>query len=459
MDGDGDIDLVTGEHRGPNKKVQVWENSGKVSFKLHLIDQGKENHLGTLLADMDNDGDMDMLGIAWDDFQYLHLWRNDAVSKTAESTQPKPDGYYIPVKVEAVDNGYISKPIEIEINFSELIKKPFDENSIKVAEVDSAGSIIDESVSFQFDKADNYDASTNASGTLIFVMKGQTPAGSTRNYRVYFNKGDFWPSDMVAKQVIVIDNFMDAKENCFQIVTSNASYYFDKTGSGFTSITDLNRKDWIGYNRGGRSAGEFRGIPNLRGAGFHPGRGEGKLESKIISEGPLKVKILSETEDRKWGSIWEIYPDYAKMTLFKKGDDPYYFLYEGVPGGKLDMDTDFWVKSDGTKGPASQSWQGDLAAPEWVYFVDGKSKRALYLVNHTDDTLDDTYRPMKENMTVFGFGRSVNVKGRSIGVIDDAPRSFTIGFVEDSDFSNAKTIITSAYHQPDVSFGTAKKIK
>jgi len=462
MDGDGDIDLVTGEHRGPNKKVQVWENSGKVSFKLHLIDQGKENHLGTLLADMDNDGDMDMLGIAWDDFQYLHLWRNDAISKAAESAQPKPDGYYIPVKVEAVGSEYVDKPVETDINFGELIKKPFDENSIKVAEVDSGGSIIDGSVTFQFDKAENYDAGTNAKGTLIFVMKGRTPAGSTRNYRVYFTDGGFKlikPSDMIASQVSVIDDVIDAEENCFKIITQNAIYYFDERGSGFTSILDMSRKDWIGYKRGGRSAGEFRGIPNLRGADFHPGRGEGKLESKIISSGPLKVKILSETEDRKWGSIWEIYPYYAKMTLFKKGDDPYYFLYEGTPGGKLDMDTDFWVKSDGMKGPASQSWDGDLIGPEWVYFVDGKSKRALYLVNHTDDTLDDTYRPMKGNMTVFGFGRSVNVKGRSIGVIDDAPRSFTIGFSENSDFEKAKTIITSAYTEPVVSVGSPKRIK
>jgi hypothetical protein len=28
---------------------------------------------------MDNDGDLDIISAAWDNYQYLHLWRNDAV--------------------------------------------------------------------------------------------------------------------------------------------------------------------------------------------------------------------------------------------------------------------------------------------------------------------------------------------------------------------------------------------
>jgi len=42
-------------------------------------DRGKESHLGALLADMDNDGDLDIVSAAWDNYQYLHLWRNDAI--------------------------------------------------------------------------------------------------------------------------------------------------------------------------------------------------------------------------------------------------------------------------------------------------------------------------------------------------------------------------------------------
>ncbi len=79
MDRDGDIDLITCEHKGPNEKVQIFENDGKGGFTEHIFDRGKEGHLGMRVADMDNDGDLDITSIAWDDFPYLHLWRNDAI--------------------------------------------------------------------------------------------------------------------------------------------------------------------------------------------------------------------------------------------------------------------------------------------------------------------------------------------------------------------------------------------
>lgn len=79
MDRDGDTDIIVNEHRG-DKKLQIWENDGKGNFTAHLISQGKEGHLGAQVADMDNDGDLDILSICWDDYPYLHLWRNDAIS-------------------------------------------------------------------------------------------------------------------------------------------------------------------------------------------------------------------------------------------------------------------------------------------------------------------------------------------------------------------------------------------
>ncbi|MBN2763199.1 MAG: VCBS repeat-containing protein, partial [Bacteroidales bacterium] len=82
IDHDGDMDIVTGEHKGKAKRIFVLENDGKGKFLTHVIDHSnKESHLGTLLFDMDSDGDLDILSIAWDDYRYLHLWRNDAIRK------------------------------------------------------------------------------------------------------------------------------------------------------------------------------------------------------------------------------------------------------------------------------------------------------------------------------------------------------------------------------------------
>lgn len=74
---DGDIDLLTCEHKGPNLELQLWLNDGKGNFTKQLIDKGKESHLGVQIKDMDNDGDIDIVSIGWDHYQFVHLWRND----------------------------------------------------------------------------------------------------------------------------------------------------------------------------------------------------------------------------------------------------------------------------------------------------------------------------------------------------------------------------------------------
>lgn len=81
MDRDGDYDIITCEHKGPQgkQKLQIFENDGKGNFTERVADRGKESHLGALVTDMDNDGDLDIVSAAWDYYKYLHLWRNDAI--------------------------------------------------------------------------------------------------------------------------------------------------------------------------------------------------------------------------------------------------------------------------------------------------------------------------------------------------------------------------------------------
>ncbi|MBN1479243.1 VCBS repeat-containing protein [candidate division KSB1 bacterium] len=81
IDNDGDIDIVTNMHKGESLATQVWENNGTGEFTKHVVDTGKEMHLGAQLIDIDNDGDLDIVGHAWDNYQFLHLWRNDAIKK------------------------------------------------------------------------------------------------------------------------------------------------------------------------------------------------------------------------------------------------------------------------------------------------------------------------------------------------------------------------------------------
>jgi hypothetical protein len=84
LDNDGDLDLVTCEHKGKEFRLMLFLNNGKGTFTMHLADKGHESHLGTRLADLDSDGDLDIVSIAWDNHEYLHVWRNDAIENEAK---------------------------------------------------------------------------------------------------------------------------------------------------------------------------------------------------------------------------------------------------------------------------------------------------------------------------------------------------------------------------------------
>jgi hypothetical protein len=70
MDGDGDLDVVVGEHNYENPstaRLLVFENLDGmgVSWKPHVVYTGDEHHDGTQLVDIDGDGDLDIISIGW----------------------------------------------------------------------------------------------------------------------------------------------------------------------------------------------------------------------------------------------------------------------------------------------------------------------------------------------------------------------------------------------------------
>ncbi|MEX2233174.1 MAG: VCBS repeat-containing protein [Cyclobacteriaceae bacterium] len=85
MDSDGDQDIITAEHKGPEPRMQIWQNDGKGNFSANKIDKGKESHLGARVADLNGDGAMEILSIGWDKHKYLHLWRNDGLTAPPSS--------------------------------------------------------------------------------------------------------------------------------------------------------------------------------------------------------------------------------------------------------------------------------------------------------------------------------------------------------------------------------------
>jgi hypothetical protein len=81
MDQDGDVDLVTNEHKGSEHKTEIYLNDGKANFTVQLVGTGHEMHLGAKCFDLDSDGDQEIIGVGWDHYQTLHLYRNDALKR------------------------------------------------------------------------------------------------------------------------------------------------------------------------------------------------------------------------------------------------------------------------------------------------------------------------------------------------------------------------------------------
>jgi hypothetical protein len=86
MNGDGRPDLVMAEHRGA-LRMSIWNNTGSGRFVEQTVGEGMESHLGAQVVDLDTDGDLDIVSIAWDAPETIHVWRNEAVSKDEDRDQ------------------------------------------------------------------------------------------------------------------------------------------------------------------------------------------------------------------------------------------------------------------------------------------------------------------------------------------------------------------------------------
>jgi len=483
VDRDGDIDLVVGEHemQGPknlplpkDEKVIIYENNGKGTFTPRVVDQGKESHLGTQLSDLDGDGDLDIVSIAWREPKYLHLWRNDAIKasgKSGSKSTGQTRKYALPIVIGA--NGYIrqDKPVEVQVNFSAVLMQAgisaasFSEKSLQLVETDAAGEIVDMQVPFQFDKAPEFDPGKKAMGSLVLLMQGITAPGRSRHFMLYFDDQDH-PVNIATKFVSIRDTAEYEGYAAYKISTPSASYYYHSSSGGFASIIDKEGRDWVSYHPDEEPVsgfkGRYRGIPNIAPPELHPGSPEPKKSTRILNQGPVRISLLTETEDKKWSARWDIYPGYATMTLLQKGPEPYWMLYEGTPGGEFNV-KDYWVRSDGTKEimePYSMKgqWTGHLPTPKWVYFGDHQIDRVLYYIHHEDYPNEDVlWHAGEGGMTVFGFGRGPTQDNWQ--QLTEVPAHLTLGFAEQGKFTHVSERINDSYKPLKISVGALIKLK
>jgi hypothetical protein len=231
-----------------------------------------------------------------------------------------------------------------------------------------------------------------------------------------------WRND-ANNRIEITDGIFDEGQECFQIETPFATFFLQKENGGFSSILDKNGTDWINFTNSdlphgpALAASAYRGMPNLlnrcefKGAG-HPGF-KSCLSKKLNDSTICFISTHGEIE-----FTWTFTSSMAYLTMLKPGTTcPYWFLYEGTPGGKYDPFNQFWGtdKSGFTNTcPDLLQKTGIQGNWNWIYFGDRCTNTVMALSQAYPDDHPDLMSYMgntasgvlsPDGMVVFGFGR------------------------------------------------------
>ncbi|MBV8782267.1 MAG: hypothetical protein JO353_12800, partial [Phycisphaerae bacterium] len=381
--------------------------------------------------------------------------------------------FSIPITVNSGSYARTDEPVDNSINFTSAISSaggsgPLVANSIRVVEVDGSGNVIDSNVPYQFNHASGFDANTNASGDLIIQMSGATAANTARHYKVQFATSGSFTAPTFTNQVSLNTSATDSVGFGADAITNNTATYFVQQGTGgISEILDSNNNDWVGFNNSAGSAGLFRGVPNMGvTGGLHPSNGTNypnvTATTTVVNSGPLETTINVVSSDGNVNVTYAFYNNFVRATVNSETESPnYWFLYEGTPGGTFST-SDKLVTSDGANQTLDQSYDatngiggGNTTTGQWASFQSQGENRFIYFAQNTQDTIEDSYFDLNNEMTVFGFGRTLDPNTGGARV-ESGTKMFTFGIANGN--STAATTINGQYRDLSVTPGSATEL-
>jgi hypothetical protein len=221
----------------------------------------------------------------------------------------------------------------------------------------------------------------------------------------------------------------------FEIHTPTANYWLVKSSAALASITDTSGVQWINFSSGFRSE---RGVPNLGGC-CQPGN-PAKMGLPAMSTvidpafipSTTHLRLVSKSDDGSYWLVWDFFQTHFTLTINRAGK-AFGFTYRGVPGGAIDP-ADKLVLSNETKQAASAPFKGDLPGPaEWAYLSHPVASQSLFLIQHADDTLPETYQVVDGDTAMFVFGGGQTLT---------TPIRFSLGLVNSTDDQIVRNRIT-----------------
>jgi hypothetical protein len=241
----------------------------------------------------------------------------------------------------------------------------------------------------------------------------------------------------------------------WRIETPSATYIYQPEAGGFSHLYDREGNDWIGFAPGQPKAPQgagnvFRGFPNLvypDNVG-HPGYSHCRSSNRRSGD---SVVLDTESKDERWA--WSVEPADTHLVIDvtrAPEDRPYWFLFEGTPGGRYDPYGTFWGTPEGRR--TLEEYGATLRPlepfrdPGWVYFGHKDVAATLFCAHLTPDNSPTTLYFMNaapgegaaaDGMVVFGFGRGpgteCHLRGRhrfAVGICERAGHASVAEAVE-----------------------------
>jgi uncharacterized membrane protein len=205
--------------------------------------------------------------------------------------------YRVKLEINSTQYARDNWTAEIDMNFTELLSgasRLFDINSTRVIEYSQSGSVLQE-VKSQFDAREDFNASSNAVGTLVLLMNGTTPANSKRIFYVYYDKGNEKPASNYSSSIVY-----GYSEKIINVNNTFLRLYIDtnkaENTSGLYRVLDKYNNVIFtvsGTNRTAEYTEYFNGTNNLT---FN------LINNFTITNGPVRLTIKQTGDETVFGN-------------------------------------------------------------------------------------------------------------------------------------------------------------
>ena len=302
--------------------------------------------------------------------------------------------YRIGLEINSTGYNRWNWSVEYGINFTAILSNmsvydAFDENSTRVIEYNSSGSVIGE-VPSQFDKGESYNETTNAFGTIVFFMNGTTQANQKRYFYIYF---DTLQHGIKSKANYTTDLYYNYTGNVSEFNINNSFFRWwiatemGENTSGIRNVTDVAYENdilkWNPSDNRSVEYSEFSNATNRFGFDF-------RNNATLKYAGSVRIVVEQKGDEMLWGQPdnktgegymikrYTFYrnADWIKIEQTFVNNASYNITRNSTAAGALALYVNYSFSSSGsysnmsnTVDPGSYAWASEETGTWWMGIV------------------------------------------------------------------------------------------